>query len=190
MSHVSILCRISLLLLLMLPVSCGSTRKINKTKEEVHHGVLDIGKGNKEQHRIIAEAKKWIGTPYRYGGDEIGVGADCSGFVLKVYENVTGIKIPRVSRQQAEFCKTLKKSDVEMGDLIFFATGKDPDRVSHVGIIVDDDHFIHASSSKGVVISKLDNSYFVKRFKKYGRVPGMETKKSKHKVKRAGRKRK
>ena len=97
---------------------------------------------------IVEEAMSWMGTPYKYAGSEKGRGIDCSGFAVSVYEKVAGIKLPRNSREQSEFCKKLKKSSVRAGDLVFFATGKDKNRVSHVGIMIDDVKFIHASTKK------------------------------------------
>ncbi len=87
------------------------------------------------------------------------------------YEKVTGIKLPRNSAQQKEFCNSLRKGDVLPGDLVFFATGKDPEKVSHVGIMIDDNRFIHASSSKGVVVSDASQPYYQRTFKGFGRVP-------------------
>ena len=90
---------------------------------------------------------------------------------MKVYEDVAGWKLPRNSAKQAEFCDRLKEEDVEPGDLVFFATGKDPDKVSHVGIMLDEENFIHASTSKGVVISKVTSNYYIRTFMMYGRIP-------------------
>lgn len=120
--------------------------------------------------KVVEEAKTWIGTPYAYGRAEKGSGTDCSGMVLRVYEKVTGCKIPRNSAKQADFCIPLSKKDVVPGDLVFFATGKDPAKVSHVGIMLDDVSFIHAST-KGVLISRIDSPYYIRTFMGYGRVP-------------------
>lgn len=126
---------------------------------------------NKERKNIAAEARTWLGTPYAYAHAEKGIATDCSGMVLKVYETVTGITLPRNSAMQAEFCKGIKRKDIKIGDLVFFATGKDPDRISHVGIMLDEENFIHASSSKGVVVSSIDTPYYIRTFKGFGRVP-------------------
>lgn len=119
---------------------------------------------------IVEEALDWEGTPYRYAGYTKGEGTDCSGMVLSVYLDIAGIKLPRNSAKQAEFCKHINSSNVEPGDLVFFATGKDPSRVSHVGIMIDEDRFIHASTSKGVVISNVSAPYYQRTFKGFGRV--------------------
>ena len=131
----------------------------------VPEGISDL------QKQIVEEAYSWMGTPYQYSGEEKGVGTDCSGMVLRVYEKVEGVKIPRNSAKQAEFCIPLESKEVETGDLVFFATGKDPDKVSHVGIMLDAENFIHASTSKGVVVSKVTTPYYTRTFKMYGRVP-------------------
>lgn len=137
-------------------------------------GVKDgIGKHNREL--LAKEAESWIGTPYKYGCAEKGEGSDCSGMIVKVYEKVLGWKLPRNSAAQAEFCIPLDTDDVKAGDLVFFATGADPAKVTHVGIMEGDGKtFIHVSSSKGAVISWLTNPYYSKRILMFGRVPGMK----------------
>lgn len=112
----------------------------------------------------------WMGTPYSYGSSLKGEGTDCSGMVLAVYRDVAGVMLPRNSAQQADFSKSVCKKDVKTADLVFFATGKSSDKVSHVGIMLDSDRFIHASSSKGVVISSVSSPYYVRTFKKFGRI--------------------
>ena len=129
------------------------------------------GFGMKLRKKIVDEAMTWKGTPYGYGRADKGVASDCSGMVMSVYEKVTGVKLPRNSAKQSEFCHGIRKKDVKIGDLVFFATGSDPDRISHVGIMIDDRNFIHASTSKGVVVSDATQPYYVRTFKGYGRVP-------------------
>lgn len=153
-------------------VSCHSS-KVNKGnsdyREEVSVNTFH-GK-NKRGRKVVKEAMEWIGTPYRYAHAEKGEGTDCSGLVMMSYLEATGIKLPRNSAKQAEFCKKVSPSDVQIGDLCFFATGKDPNKVSHVGIMIDDDTFVHASSKKGVVTSKISSPYYTRTFIQFGRVP-------------------
>lgn len=125
----------------------------------------------KLEKKLVAEAKTWIGTPYRYGGSEKGRGTDCSGLVLRVYEDVSGIKLPRNSAKQAEFCKDISKNKVRPGDLVFFATGSDKKKVSHVGMMIDAISFVHASGSKGVIVSEMTTPYYRRNFIKFGRPP-------------------
>lgn len=132
-------------------------------------------KSNKQlsdyQKKIVREAESWMGTPYQYAAADKGEGADCSGLVMKVFLELFDFKLPRNSAKQAEFCNDLKAEEVEPGDLVFFATGKDPNKVSHVGIMIDGDSFIHSSTTKGVCISSVSSPYYIRTFIKYGRVP-------------------
>lgn len=178
--HFSLLIAI-VLTVLSLP-SCRSAKKgdssyYNSQIEDIKNGYAIDGKNDKRTsksaEKIVKEAYGWLGTPYGYGKAEKGVACDCSGMVMSVYEKVTGIRLPRNSAMQQDFCKKLKKKDVKVGDLCFFATGKDPDKVSHVGIMVDEKNFIHASTSKGVVVSDISKPYYIRTFKGYGRVPDL-----------------
>lgn len=153
--------------------SCHSSKKAGSdaggpvTVETIH-----VGKGDKWGRKVAEEALTWVGTPYKPAGCDKKAGTDCSGMVMRVYEDVTGSKIPRNSAKQAEFCYKLDTNKIETGDLVFFATGKDPNKISHVGILIDDNRFVHASSSKGVVVSELSQPYYRQRLLMFGRVPG------------------
>lgn len=151
--------------------SCSSSKE--KAANVVEVPVISFDNLNKPQKRLVAEAESWLGTPYKYAGDEKGTGTDCSGLVTRLYLDMFGMKLPRNSAKQAEYCIPLKAEEVETGDLVFFATGKDTTKVSHVGVMLDRINFIHASSSKGVVVSKVTNPYYVRTFRMYGRIPQM-----------------
>lgn len=105
--------------------------------------------------------RRYLGTPYK-GTSKYEPGIDCSRFTAEVYETFDGRKLPRVSREQAKVGLKISRSGLRFGDLVFFViAGK---RISHVGIYVGSDEFIHASSSRGVVIDDLNESYWKKRF--------------------------
>lgn len=112
---------------------------------------------------LIHEAQQWIGTKYRYGG-ETKLGVDCSGLVMKVYGKVCGVKLPRTTREQVRYCTKVARNKIKPGDLVFFASSKSEDKVSHVGLYIGDGRMIHASSSRGVVISDFDTGYWAKRY--------------------------
>ncbi|GFN34041.1 C40 family peptidase [Paenibacillus xylaniclasticus] len=100
------------------------------------------------------------GTPYRAAGTTT-KGFDCSGFTMYVFKQF-GIDLPHSSSAQSKLGKKVAKDDLREGDLVFFNTsGKG---VSHVGIYVGDGKFAHSSSSKGITISKLSDSYYSKRY--------------------------
>lgn len=122
-----------------------------------------------DQRLLVEEALKWLGTPYRYGGTSRS-GTDCSGMTMQVYVAALGIKLPRSSREQQKFCKSIKKSSLDAGDLIFFSTGRDKTRVSHVGMYIGDSKFIHASGSRGVIVSDINERYYVKNYHSSGHV--------------------
>lgn len=109
---------------------------------------------------VVTTARKYLGVPYRFGG-QTPSGFDCSGFVMYVY-NQHGLKLPRTADKQFAVGSVIGERDRKPGDLVFFTTyEKGP---SHCGIYVGDGKFIHASSSKGVTISALSDSYWKIRY--------------------------
>lgn len=117
---------------------------------------------------LISEAIKWLGVPYRYAGNDMN-GVDCSGLTSQVYLKSLKVKMPRNSREQQRWCILINKSELMPGDLVFFATGSDKNRVSHVGIYIGNGDVIHASSSRGVIVSSLNEKYYLKRYHSSGR---------------------
>ena len=119
---------------------------------------------------LAEEARRWLGTPYRYGGQDRN-GTDCSGLVLEIYRSVCAVKIPRTTSEQKSYCTQVARNKTQVGDLVFFGGGKG---VSHVGLYIGKGEMIHASSSRGVVVSNIDTGYWGERFKGAGRVAGAE----------------
>ncbi len=114
---------------------------------------------------LMKEAETYIGTPYRYGGTTR-TGIDCSSFVKSVFESFN-MNLPRVSADQAKEGIRISTEEAREGDLVFFAT-RGGSRVSHVGIIHSRSQdgsltFIHSSTSQGVTITSLSDSYWAKR---------------------------
>jgi cell wall-associated NlpC family hydrolase len=115
------------------------------------------------RNNIVKTAKGYIGIPYRWGGDSPGTGFDCSGFTMVVYR-LNGLNLPRSSSGQWRAGKSVRRSQLSKGDLVFFATsgGK---KVSHVGIYLGGDKFLHApGKGRRIKASSLADNYFQKRF--------------------------
>ncbi|HMB89371.1 MAG TPA: NlpC/P60 family protein, partial [Rhodothermales bacterium] len=109
---------------------------------------------------LRAAERIWRGTPYRYGGTTRD-GIDCSAFVQVVYGDVFGIDLPRATAQQVHEGEMINHRDLRPGDLVFFKTRP---RTRHVGIYLGEGEFAHASTSQGVMISHLSESYWRTRF--------------------------
>ena len=109
---------------------------------------------------IIATAKQYIGVPYVWGGSTPS-GFDCSGYIQYVFGK-HGISLPRTSAQQYTVGVWVSKSNLRPGDLVFYNTSGSG--VSHLGIYIGNGKFIHASTSRGVMISEMSNSYWSARY--------------------------
>ena len=114
--------------------------------------------------KVISYAKKLLGKPYVWGAEGPS-SFDCSGFTYYVFKNAANINLPRVSKDQSNYGTYVKKSDLREGDLIFFDTsGENDGNVSHVGIYLGNNQFIHCSSSKGQVVISEMSSYYTKAY--------------------------
>ncbi|GMQ46459.1 C40 family peptidase [Vibrio sp. 10N] len=113
-----------------------------------------------ENAPFLAEYKKWQGVPYRLGGTNYS-GVDCSAFVQAVYQDAYSVSLPRTTAQQVKIGEKVAYNSAQSGDLVFFKTGR---KTRHVGIYLGGNTFMHASTSKGVVLSRLDNPYWASTF--------------------------
>ena len=129
---------------------------------------LGVDIGPKDHHALYLEAAQWIGTPYRSGGQSRR-GTDCSGFVRQVYKAAYGIDLPRNTDQQMDATSRVRRGKLREGDLVFFH-GSRKRRVNHVGIYLKDGKFVHASTSRGVMVSRLDEDYWDEHWMRGGRV--------------------
>lgn len=131
---------------------------------------LDIKLGRHDNKKLYKELKRWLGTPYVYAEHTCGEGTDCSGMVMEVFLTVYGIKVHRNSAKMLEEnCRVIDLDDLKEGDLVFFCTNGDG-RVSHVGIYLKDNKFVHASSSRGVAVDDLRQNYYATHFHAAARV--------------------
>jgi cell wall-associated NlpC family hydrolase len=110
---------------------------------------------------LFEEVEKWLGVRYRYGGNSSHY-VDCSAFVRNVYWQV-GWVLPRTTSEQIQLGYRIGLNELLIGDLIFFDTNRNG-VVSHVGIYLGDRKFAHSSSSRGVIISDLNQKYYKRTF--------------------------
>ncbi len=128
-----------------------------------------LGDNAPNNYSLLKFINKWYGCNYRLGGcDKSGI--DCSGFSQKLYEEVYCTGLERTAKDQFKKARHIKKTkDATEGDLVFFHVKSR--RITHVGVYLANDYFVHASSSQGVVISNLKDQYWHKYYAGCGRIP-------------------
>lgn len=115
------------------------------------------------RRNIVQTARRFVGTPYRWGGESVNRGFDCSGLTMTVYR-LNGLELPRNSRSQFGAGKPIQRDALRMGDLVFFSTNR-RNRVSHVGVYTGSGKFIHAPGrGKRIRTSSMTNGYFSHRY--------------------------
>ena len=120
-----------------------------------------------DNRQLYEAINSWLGVPYKYGGTDRN-GIDCSAFVGVIYKQVYGISLNRTANDMTRNVTFIAKSQLREGDLVFFNNSKG--KVSHVGIYLKEGLFAHSSTSNGVSVSRLDNTYWQKHFYKGGQV--------------------
>ena len=125
-------------------------------------------KCNDDDNAALYEAvNSWLGVPYRYGGTDR-TGIDCSAFVGTVFKDVYGVTLHRSANDMLQDVTLVTRQQLKEGDLVFFTNSKG--KVSHVGIYLKEGLFAHSSTSNGVSVSRLDDTYWNSHFYKGGRV--------------------
>ncbi len=134
--------------------ACGPT--INTVE---HSTILD---------KLYNRYNQWQGTSYQLGG-LTQQGIDCSGFVMLTFSEEFDIQLPRTTASQAQLSKAITKKNLEAGDLVFFKI-PGQGKLYHVGIFLENSRFLHASTSQGVIISDLRNTYWQANYWKSVRI--------------------
>ncbi|CAM3521899.1 suppresses thermosensitivity of prc mutants at low osmolality (lipoprotein) [Xenorhabdus nematophila AN6/1] len=110
--------------------------------------------------KLLSQYADWKGVTYRLGGSTKR-GIDCSAFVQRTFHDQFGMALPRSTSEQQNIGQTVSRSKLRAGDLVLFKTGA---RMRHVGIYLGNNQFVHASTSNGVIVSRLTDSYWNKRY--------------------------
>ncbi|PQJ69281.1 C40 family peptidase [Polaribacter butkevichii] len=147
-----------LVVISLLLSSCSSTKTV----------VKKTTKPTTKVDRIVSNALKYKGVRYKFGGTTK-KGMDCSGVVHVAFDS-ENVQLPRISRDMAKRGEKISLSKVKKGDLLFFRTSKSKRSINHVGLVVSHTKgqikFVHATTSRGVIVSNLSEKYWKKAFVK------------------------
>ena len=116
--------------------------------------------------RLFQYIDSWYGTPYCMGGSTKNC-IDCSAFVQLFFSSIYGITLPRTARDQYKKSRRISRTKLQEGDLLFYNTRGG---ISHVGIYLQNNRFVHAASSGGVMISDMFDPYWMRKFMGVGRI--------------------
>ncbi len=148
--------------------SCGTNRRLaNADFYSFYSQKLGVNLKGDEDKDLIKTITEWKGVPYKYGAQSKS-GTDCSGFVTSVYKEVYGKKLQRTSYDMVKDVNFIRKKNMKTGDILFFKI--DSRKITHVGIYIADNKFIHAATKSGVTVNDLNQEYYKKAFYKAGRV--------------------
>ena len=157
------------LVIALLVYACSSMMKVQESNESVAASISATSY-NDTRHTLVEEAKKLVGSKYKYGGTNP-KGFDCSGFTSYVY-NKADMAIPRSSSAQAQKGTKITQGAAQPGDLLFFRFKK-KDNISHVAMVVSNDtngmQIIHSTTSKGVMIEDISKSKYWQEKLLFGR---------------------
>jgi len=141
-------------LILMLLAGCSSAPRHSAAPYQLPASRAEV------RDDLVRQYRSWQGTPYRLGGmDRSGV--DCSGLVYRVFDDLYALRLPRTTEAQLAFGMPVDRDQLQIADLVFFKTSW---KVRHVGIYLGNGEFLHASTSRGVMISSLDNPYWQRHY--------------------------
>ena len=119
--------------------------------------LLGIDINLEDDHKLYLEAADWIGAPYR-------------GMVYQIYRKVYRIQVPRNTEELKNKSNKVAKRNLKEGDLVFFSSNRSRKRVAHVGIYLKSGKFIHSSTSRGVIVSRLNEDYYLRHWISGGRI--------------------
>lgn len=143
--------------------SCRSSRSaersINFKELAKASNALNIYIDEHDNRAFFLESASWLGVPYKYGGESKS-GVDCSGLACAIYRNVFSLSLPRTSAKQYYTLNDRNEKYLYGGSLLFFTSPSSSGAPAHVGLYLKDGKFIHSSSSRGVIVSSLNEAYW------------------------------
>ncbi|MCW3072098.1 MAG: glycoside hydrolase [Bacteroidetes bacterium] len=140
-----------------------ASKKIEKKYAEL----LNVPESDISNARLYSFIDDWYGVPYKYGGKNKN-GIDCSNFTSTLYKDIYNKTLTGSSSSIFNQCKIVSRKELREGDLVFFKIEKD--EVSHIGVYLQNNKFVHATTKKGVMIDDLDEAYYKKYYYKAGRL--------------------
>lgn len=167
---------------MLLVAALAGCRQIRQAQRDIYKPVVTAPDGPfvpdsntrvAEEHPQIKDVDlfraidPWMGVPYKFGG-MTKAGVDCSGLVVNVVHDARGITLRRSSVEMMEDVDIIDKSELRPGDLVFFKIGGR--QGYHVGIYTGNGRFVHASTTKGVIMSGLDEPYYLRHYYAAGRI--------------------
>lgn len=144
----------------------ASNEEIKTTNSETNNEekVKETSTASNKGQEVVDMAKKYLGYKYVYGGETPNKGFDCSGLVKYIYKQF-GYTLPHSATAQSKYGTKVEKSNLQLGDIVFFSDYKTYTGIGHCGIYIGDNKFIHASTEKtGVITSSLTSGSYVKRY--------------------------
>jgi lipoprotein Spr len=145
----------------------GSSVTESLTSIQFKYGIMmDVAVEQLTNVKLLETIDEWYGARYRYGGTTKS-GIDCSAFAGTLMTAVFGSSLPRTAREQYAATQRIKKDELQEGDLVFFNTSGG---ISHVGVYLNNNKFVHASTSSGVMISDLNEQYYSRKYVGAGRI--------------------
>jgi probable lipoprotein NlpC len=145
----------------------GAIVKPSSSIAEKYAEIMGVSKRDIQNGRLYTFIDDWYGAPYHYGGMDKS-GTDCSGFVYQLQQQVYGVMLPRTTGDQVNVIKRKYEGQLQEGDLVFW--DYDGKKFSHVGVYLQNDYVVHASTRKGVIIVKLHDPSTYKYFSRCGSI--------------------
>jgi lipoprotein Spr len=133
----------------------------------IYSNMLGFNIDRVENPLLYEGVNKWLGTPYRFSGNSK-KGVDCSGLVCVLYKDCYGKDVSGCASDIYKSTHQISRSELREGDLVFFRIKKK--RITHVGLYLGQNRFVHASLQNGVIVSNLDDPYYSKYFYRAGRI--------------------